>query len=95
MNESTSGVSIYLIGMMGSGKSTVGKILSKALGYYFFDTDELIEQLAGKSVSEIFAEVGEDEFRSMETEVMKVKEPPSCTEHSTTGAPTPPSGSVA
>ena len=57
--------------MMGSGKSTVGRLLSKALGYYFFDTDELIEKLAGKSVSQIFAEVGEQEFRDMETEVLK------------------------
>jgi len=75
VNDATSGISIYLVGMMGSGKSTVGKILSRALGYYFFDTDQLIEQLAGKSVAEIFEEVGEEEFRGMETEVLKVAAP--------------------
>jgi len=38
--------------MMGTGKSTVGKLVSKALGYHFFDTDELIENLAGPYVGD-------------------------------------------
>ncbi len=42
MKEQLGGTSIYLVGMMGSGKSTVGKLLSAALGYYFFDSDSLV-----------------------------------------------------
>lgn len=57
--------------MMGTGKSTVGKMLSQALGYCFFDTDALIEQLAGKTVAEIFNEDGEPDFRALETEVLQ------------------------
>lgn len=42
VKEQLGGTSIYLVGMMGSGKSTVGKLLSAALGYYFFDSDSLV-----------------------------------------------------
>lgn len=63
---------IYLVGMMGSGKTTVGKILSDVLGYTFFDSDKLIEQAVGKSsVSEIFKLYGEGFFRDEETEVLR------------------------
>lgn len=55
---------------MGSGKTTVGKILAKALNYRFFDTDLVIEQLAKQSVSEIFATSGEAAFRELETQVL-------------------------
>lgn len=68
--EGLQGTSLYLIGMMGSGKSTVGKLVSTALGYCFFDTDALIEQLAQRKVSEIFAEDGEESFREAETQVL-------------------------
>ncbi len=68
--ESLGGTSLYLVGMMGSGKSTVGKLVSQALGYCFFDTDALIEQLAGKTIPEIFAEDGEEDFRAIETQVL-------------------------
>lgn len=64
------GVNLYLIGMMGAGKSTVGKQLAERLNYHFFDTDQLIEQLAGQPVSAIFAEAGEAEFRRLETQVL-------------------------
>jgi shikimate kinase len=64
------GVSLYLIGMMGSGKSTVGKVLATHLGYYFFDTDTLIEQAAGQSIATIFAQSGEAAFRQLETQVL-------------------------
>jgi len=57
---------IFLIGYMGSGKSTVGKKLASQLGYDFADHDELIEKAVGKSVSEIFQEDGEERFREME-----------------------------
>ncbi|KAM6563683.1 hypothetical protein CsatB_023681 [Cannabis sativa] len=63
---------IYLVGMMGSGKTTVGKILSQALGYSFSDCDTLIEQEAdGISVAEIFKLHGEGFFRDKETEVLR------------------------
>ncbi|KAL4528256.1 hypothetical protein Ndes2437B_g00355 [Nannochloris sp. 'desiccata'] len=68
--EGLGGTSLYLVGMMGSGKSTVGKLVSQALGYCYFDTDALIEQLAGKTIPEIFAEDGEEDFRAIETQVL-------------------------
>lgn len=60
--------------MMGSGKSTVGRLVGKALKYPLLDTDALIEQSCKASVSEIFAEEGEDAFRDMETEVLHVSD---------------------
>ena len=64
------GLNIYLIGMMGSGKSTIGPLLAKHLGYSFLDTDTTIERTVGKSVTEIFQTVGEAEFRQIETQVL-------------------------
>ncbi|NEP45963.1 MAG: AAA family ATPase, partial [Okeania sp. SIO2H7] len=52
------GVNLYLVGMMGAGKTTVGELLSQNLGYRFLDTDNLISQVAGKSINEIFADDG-------------------------------------
>ncbi|KAG6473094.1 hypothetical protein ZIOFF_067001 [Zingiber officinale] len=58
---------IYLVGMMGSGKSTVGKILSEVLGYSFFDSDKLVEQAVGiSSVAQIFEQHSETFFRDNE-----------------------------
>ena len=57
---------IFLIGYMGSGKTTVGKLLAARLGYSFVDMDAHIEEQQFKSVSKIFAERGEDEFRLLE-----------------------------
>lgn len=66
------GTCIFLIGMMGSGKTTVGKVLAEALGYHFLDSDKLIEEAAGgASVAQIFREQNEDNFRDAETEVLK------------------------
>jgi len=64
------GTTIFLIGMMGCGKTTVGQILADSLGYRFFDTDTLVEQVAQKPVSEIFATSGEPAFRDLETQVL-------------------------
>ena len=61
---------IVLTGMPGSGKSTVGKLLSACLGKEFFDTDALIEAREAKPVSAIFAEEGEAAFRKIESEVI-------------------------
>lgn len=66
------GRSIYLVGMMGSGKTTVGKILAQVLSYSFFDSDALIEKtMDGTSVAEIFTLYGESFFRDKETEVLR------------------------
>lgn len=64
------GVNLYLIGMMGVGKTTIGQLLAKQLDYQFFDTDAVVEQAAGRSISQIFAESGEDTFRQLETQVL-------------------------
>lgn len=64
------GVNLYLIGMMGAGKSTIGRLLAQEFHYQFFDTDQLIEQLAGCSISTIFAKEGETAFRDLETQVL-------------------------
>ena len=62
---------IVLIGMPGCGKSTIGKQLAEVTGKEFVDADEKIAQLAGKSIPEIFAEDGEEVFRSFETKALE------------------------
>lgn len=62
---------IALVGLMGVGKSTVGRRLAARLGLPFHDGDEVIEEAAGMSVSDIFAELGEAEFRAGEARVMR------------------------
>uniref|UniRef100_A0A0E0H6D6 shikimate kinase n=1 Tax=Oryza nivara TaxID=4536 RepID=A0A0E0H6D6_ORYNI len=63
---------IYLVGMMGSGKTTVGKILAEVLGYSFFDSDKLVEKAVGiSSVAEIFQLHSEAFFRDNESEVLR------------------------
>lgn len=62
---------IVLTGMPGSGKSTVGAIIAGKLGRRLLDTDKLIEERAGKSVTEIFAARGEKAFRDLESEVIR------------------------
>jgi shikimate kinase len=61
---------LVLVGLMGSGKSTVARILAERLGRRLVDTDAVIEERAGRTVREIFAADGEDAFRSLETEVL-------------------------
>ena len=61
---------IILIGMPGSGKSTVGRAVAKALGRTFYDADAVIEERAGRSIPEIFAEEGEAAFRALEHQVL-------------------------
>jgi shikimate kinase len=62
---------IYLVGFMGSGKSTVGRLLAHQLGWSFFDTDDEIEAAEKTSIAEIFDSRGEPEFRRLETEVLR------------------------
>ncbi|MEP2277060.1 MAG: shikimate kinase [Reichenbachiella sp.] len=61
---------IFLIGMPGSGKSTLGKELAEKLGRNFFDLDAEIERMAGWVIPDIFAQVGEDYFRELENSVL-------------------------
>ena len=58
---------LYLIGMMGSWKSTVGRKLAEAIGMEFIDTDDAIEEVTEMKISEIFSKFGESRFREMET----------------------------
>jgi shikimate kinase len=64
------GLNLYLIGMMGSGKSTIGDLLAQRLEYRFIDTDSSIEKIVGQSIAEIFQTAGEAEFRQIETQVL-------------------------
>lgn len=64
------GVNLYLVGMMGCGKSTTGRALAQQLGYGFVDTDDLITQLTGQAITDIFAESGEAHFRQVESKVL-------------------------
>lgn len=57
---------IFLIGYMGSGKTTIGKALAEQLNYSFVDMDTHIEEKQFKTVSQIFAEMGEEQFRLLE-----------------------------
>ena len=62
---------IYLIGPMGSGKTTIGKILSNRLKYQFFDTDEEIKKKTGMLISSIFDKQGESGFRFIESQMLE------------------------
>lgn len=62
---------IFLIGFMGAGKTTVGRVLAERLDYAFVDLDEKIEADQGRSVREIFSDFGEAEFRRHEREAIQ------------------------
>ena len=62
---------IVLCGFMGSGKSTIGNLLSKKMGMAFIDLDAYIEKKENKSVSQIFEESGEEYFRQLERDAVK------------------------
>lgn len=62
---------LYLIGMMGCGKSTLGKRLARELGYEFIDMDLYIEKTAAKSIEDIFNDYGEAWFRAYEKKTLK------------------------
>lgn len=62
---------IILIGFMGSGKSSVGEALAKSLNYQFLDSDKLIEEKAGSTISQIFEQYGEEYFRNIETQTLQ------------------------
>ena len=62
---------IFLSGFSGSGKSTIGPLLANSLGYEFIDLDQRIEKHAGKTITRIFAESGEEHFRNLEHQTIE------------------------
>ncbi|MDF2535062.1 MAG: shikimate kinase [Bacillales bacterium] len=62
---------IFLIGMMGTGKSTIGKKLSRKLGFAFYDLDKIIEKKSQKTIEEIFSVNGETHFRDQEAKALR------------------------
>jgi len=70
LKQRLGGRSLYLVGMMGSGKTSTGRPLAERLGYGFVDADAVIEQAAGCSIPEIFERDGEAGFRQIETQVL-------------------------
>jgi shikimate kinase len=62
---------VALIGFMGAGKTTVGRILARKLGYDFIDTDDIIVKRAGAPIAAIFRSKGEAAFRRLETEALQ------------------------
>ena len=62
---------VTLTGFMGSGKTTVGKVLADFLGCPFMDLDDLIVKKAGKSIPDIFAQDGEEAFRQLEAKILR------------------------
>ena len=70
LNALLGGRPIVLVGMMGAGKTTVGRRLATRLGRHFVDSDEEVEKAAGMSIEEIFASRGEADFRAGEQRVI-------------------------
>lgn len=66
MMDKEAGSLVYLTGFMGAGKSTIGPILANTLGYSFIDTDREIIKKVGKSITEIFSDLGDSYFRDVE-----------------------------
>ena len=64
---------IYLVGFMGSGKTTIGRLLAQELGWQFVDLDEDVEADQKKPIAEIFEQHGEPAFRLMETAMLKLR----------------------
>lgn len=64
---------IYMVGFMGSGKTTIGRALADELGWYFIDVDEDIEKEQKRTIAEIFDSEGERRFREIESETIRVR----------------------
>jgi len=64
-------INLYLVGFMGTGKSTVGRQVARRMNFKFIDSDHEIERVRGKSISAIFAEDGEPAFRQLERDFVE------------------------
>lgn len=76
---------IVLIGMPGSGKSTVGACLARALGWKLWETDAMVEEQKGRSIPDIFAQEGEEQFRQAESQAARRAAAETCAVVSTGG----------
>lgn len=72
-------VNLYLVGFMGTGKSTIGRLVARRLGFQLVDSDHEIEFKAGRTIAEIFAQQGEPAFRTLEREFVQDGHPASRT----------------
>lgn len=64
-------MNLLLTGFMGAGKSTIGRLLARRLGYYFLDADTEIERKQNCTIADIFRYAGETQFRDLETELLE------------------------
>ena len=71
LRQRLAGANIYLVGMMGSGKSSVGRTLAQLLSYRWLDADQVLETATGCTIPTLFAQENEEGFRSMETAVLQ------------------------
>lgn len=69
---------LILVGMMGSGKTTVGRILAGRLGVPFRDADHMIQHMLGRPIHQLFRHYGEDAFRQHETRMLQNMQPEDC-----------------
>jgi len=70
---------LYLVGFMGTGKTTVGRMVAERLGFTLLDSDQEIERQQGRTIATIFAEAGEPAFRALEREFIARGHPPART----------------
>lgn len=68
-------VNLYLVGFMGTGKSTVGRAVAARLGFQLVDSDQEIERIRGRTIPEIFAQEGEPAFRALERDFIEKGHP--------------------
>ncbi|KKZ11216.1 MAG: shikimate kinase [Candidatus Synechococcus spongiarum SP3] len=71
LRQRLAGANLYLVGMMGSGKSSVGRILAQQLGYHWLDADQVLGAAAGRTIPTLFAQEGEEGFRAAETAALR------------------------
>jgi shikimate kinase len=68
-------VNLYLVGFMGTGKTTIGRVVAQRLGFELIDSDQEIERIQGKAIADIFATHGEPVFRQMERSFVETGHP--------------------
>ena len=68
-------VNLYLVGFMGTGKTTIGRLVAQRIGFELIDSDAEIERAQGKSIAEIFSSQGEPAFRAMERHFIEAEHP--------------------